>query len=748
LRHFGKVAYLLAGTVAVGGMRKDRGWEVTLVEASAVAALVKYFNIALIIAVSLFAAFGVAAFFVKRLRAAAFLLAFCAAAFAALVAEATCFNSPHYSKYFADPPAGVAIAPGIKPSIIKITADGVGAEFVEKGIRFNNINRRIGAVSVNIDFDSVETAILGVGWVDEAGTFGYEKTLYKYLPHENYALIQSCGKVSELTLTFRRASEQGEVRLLEAVINKPIPFYFSGLRLLAVSCLLFALFSLLNKNLRAKAAYYLFEYKFDAKNGKQNIAYACTVALLLLYSWVCVYTSGHNADEGEWQPRQYNEFLVDALIAHRTYLDYGKPERLFAAERPYDTKWLDANGYVKNVDYMWDWAWYKGKYYCYFGVVPAVFLYAPYKMITGDYLSYRAGVFLFCAIAVVLLALLWRYCVKKHMRDACFTFFLFSFPTLFFASGAYAVLRHPSLYTLVQGAGFMFTAAGVFLLLKSIDNGKINYPSLFFACLCLALVFGCRPNIGFVSLLVPVVLWKHRSWKLFSFTMIPYILIAIPLCWYNHVRFESIFDFGANYQLSVRNFTVTGGQNPIQRLVRAFVTFAHYLFCPNKLSLNFPFVKTNIDNGYTASDIFYFERGAAMINFPIVFCLFYMFKNMFDKNNRKMHCSLYASLIIAAIIISVNSFLSDFVGRYALDMAAFVIFPSLFCAYYWCYGQCGLGARRAPADRAIRLSAVYALIAASVFVGLFLFVDGTPFLRQEPTLYRYLEYSLGIIRDI
>jgi hypothetical protein len=95
-------------------------------------------------------------------------------------------------------------------------------------------------------------------------------------------------------------------------------------------------------------------------------------------------------------------------------------------------------------------------------------------------------------------------------------------------------------------------------------------------------------------------------------------------------------------------------------------------------------------------------------------------------------------LAAAAAIMFANSLLVGFVGRYMLDFMVFIVLPSLFCAHYWC-----------AAGVKIRLGIVYGLLAASVFVGLFLFVSGqSAHPHSDPVLYRYLECSLGIIRDI
>ena len=43
--------------------------------------------------------------------------------------------------------------------------------------------------------------------------------------------------------------------------------------------------------------------------------------------------------------------------------------------------------------YNWDHAYYKGKYYVYFGVVPAILFYLPYYVITGTHLHNHVLIF-------------------------------------------------------------------------------------------------------------------------------------------------------------------------------------------------------------------------------------------------------------------------------------------------------------------------------------------------------------------
>jgi hypothetical protein len=747
-------------------------------ESSTVAKLVEYFNNASISVLALFAVFGaIKVFWRKILRVDAsptakgqksgyaLFSAFCLAAIAAFAFEATFFNFQPYLKLFAGPELESTDVSPENPQILRTTG-GVSAEILTEtdektnltsgGVRFKNLNMNVTSIFVAVEFDEAETMEMKILWTDGlSNANSFTKKLYKRVPRENYTPLQPYGKVSELKIMFSAPNNaESTINIASIALNKRIPFYFSGLRLIVVSFALFALICLFRKGPRAQAAYRLFDYKFNPANRKQNIVYALSVVLLIFFSYLCINTS-HAKSYFEYPVhQQYNNFLVDALMEGRTWLNYGTPENLLKAERPYDNNYRIANGYKFNSDVMWDWAWYKGKFYCYYGVVPAVILYLPYKLIFGEYLSNNGGIFVFTSVIIILMALLWRFCVKKYMPNAGFAFYMLSFFTLFFASGIFVQLRYIRFYSIVQTAGLMFALAGSLLLLKSVENEKINRLKIFFACLCLALIAGCRPSMIFMSVLVPVVLWKHRSWKLLPVVVIPYVIVAVPLCVYNYVRFDSIFEFGINYTLGAYNAGGTKLISPFGKIIQVFMAFTSYLFAPGRYSLYFPFVE-----GYPLKDAYVMgmylqnQPGVGLVNFPIVFCLLYLFKNILNKKQAAERDTarpiLRGGIIAAAITVICDSLMVGFQGRYLLDFAFFVILPSLFCAYSWCADTDTI----TPQNKN-RWGVVYTLLAVSIFVGLFLCVTGVfvagiageMFYNQA--LYRYLECSLGIFRNI
>jgi len=215
---------------------------------------------------------------------------------------------------------------------------------------------------------------------------------------------------------------------------------------------------------------------------------------------------------------------------------------------------------------------------------------------------------------------------------------------------------------------------------------------------------------------------------------------------YNYARFNSIFDFGANYNVNDINSLALNSLNPIGLFIRWFVDFMSFLFIPNNYSLEFPYIQ------YVRPGFYNHKMGVlviadgcpGMINFPIVFCLFYLFK----KYCRQIHNTcpkafniVRTFLIVAAFNTAVCSLKFGYFARYRLDFAAFIIIPSLFCAYFW--SVCP----KSELSVKTRYKVIYVLLAATIFVGLCLFASGTEG-SKLPIMYRYLEYSLGFIRNV
>ena len=97
------------------------------------------------------------------------------------------------------------------------------------------------------------------------------------------------------------------------------------------------------------------------------------------------------------QHRNQYELLADSILDGHIYIDYDVDEKLLNMKNPYDTKKREE----LNVSYHWDHAFYKGKYYVYFGVAPVFLTFIPYKIITGHSLTTYHATQLYIALFII-----------------------------------------------------------------------------------------------------------------------------------------------------------------------------------------------------------------------------------------------------------------------------------------------------------------------------------------------------------
>ena len=71
--------------------------------------------------------------------------------------------------------------------------------------------------------------------------------------------------------------------------------------------------------------------------------------------------------------RNQYEVMTDSILERHLYLDEEVSEDLLALDNPYDFFARDKGG----IDYLWDHAFYNGRYYMYFGIVPVFTVFLP-----------------------------------------------------------------------------------------------------------------------------------------------------------------------------------------------------------------------------------------------------------------------------------------------------------------------------------------------------------------------------------
>ena len=422
----------------------------------------------------------------------------------------------------------------------------------------------------------------------------------------------------------------------------------------------------------------------------------------------------------------YNKYLVDAILAGKCNISLEPSEELKNLENPYNPE--ERQG----IEYSFDTAYYNRKYYVYFGVVPAIILFVPYKIITGQYLPTNVGTFLFVILSIITSTILIIQIYKRWFKKIPFQLLLL-FIITGFISGMYVWNTWRMwAYELALISGYFFVQLGmVCILMATKDNNKVNLKYLCLSCLSMALAVGCRPTLVLASIILLPFLYtiikeekKNKNLtKTLLAIILPYIIVAIPLMGYNYARFGSIFEFGAKYQLTLVD--VTNLSDRYQDIPKGLY---QYLIQPPRLQAEFPYITIDYSHdGYTAN---YYNGGMVsgilFLNLSMIGCFFgyAYYKNIKDPILKAMMMNLP---IVGIIMCILTVWMGATVQRYVVDFFWMFLILAMIC-WFLIYEN-----TKKERNKTIIFIIIYILVNISIIINFF----GT-FLNSE---YNYLEWS-------
>jgi len=625
-------------------------------------------------------------------------------------------------------------------------------------LRFRDLNTEIASIYINPVFVQGAKQKVMISWADEESSTRYiNVSIIKGLDFSNYITITPRGKVSNLTIKFL----EDNISIKQIEINKKIPMAIMPIRMIIVFGISLLLLCLKNAELREKISYFCFDYLYDKANIRQSIGFAMLICSMLIFNFLVSYTVyGFKDNElsAKWH-RMYSHYMTDALIKRQLHLDLKVPQSLLTAERPYDYEYRNMHGiflsygekHLENLENvpLGDMSFYKGKYYSYYGMVPVVILFAPYKLLTGDYLPTSMGAFLFASMATILLMLLWKQISQNYLEKVPYFFFLIGGATLYASSIIPICLTMKFFHNIPQYLALAFVVLGVIMLLHAKENGAINRTTtwlLMASSLSFALAVACRPSSLFWIILIPVMLWDKRKElnisKAFAI-IIPFAIVGSILAWYNYARFDSPFTFGQSYLLMTTNIITYNEVSIIGKIYIFIKTFLFMLFNPPILDFTFPFVTAKESYVPVATTNYFniFHNIVGIFCFPIMWFLFYVRKVEILRN-----------FIIAGIIISLLSIIllvfNAITWRYSMDFSWILALGALICAFQ-------LQEIELPVKKIV-LKAIYSCSGITLFLIFFLTIShriymGTNFVDYnflDPKIHYYLARTFGVICNV
>lgn len=475
-------------------------------------------------------------------------------------------------------------------------------------IEMDDINTCIGNVCMEMEIPNGVLQYV-VAYTDETNAEFYRSFEREYVSGVEKTKWFTChlrGQSQRLILRIDHPAEGYTFALHEIQINKPIPLMISWLRAVMIWVVLAGFYGIRHMAF----------FQCRERGWQQNMLLGLTAFAFVALA-VILYT--HSFSEAELN-LIYNVDYVDALIKGQPYLDIPADEGLTALPNPYDTSVRQSYG----IEYQWDTAYYNGKYYCYYGVVPVLLFFVPYTLLTGGYLQCNIVVLVSYCLYILLLDLLFVRLFRHCVPGTAFGIEISGMCILNAVTNLFFYAAEPTFYLVPYAVGLLFIAAG-FSLFTSWYLGKRENPLLLFGGgICMALAVGCRPTLLLYTLLaLPFgvkVVWTERKKCIrdLAAVSLPYLVIGCALAWFNYIRFDSVFEFGQAYQLTAQD-QLHNTHSFYEMPILLWLGFCQ----PPKFSAVFPFV-TSGEAVHDYAGNFYIGNSIISVAgiMPIVWILF------------------------------------------------------------------------------------------------------------------------------
>ena len=215
------------------------------------------------------------------------------------------------------------------------------------------------------------------------------------------------------------------------------------------------------------------------------------------------------------------------------------------------------------------------------------------------------------------------------------------------------MIKRPDFYSLPILLALTCTIGGLYFWLSSggIEEGGRPYLKigrLFLGSLCMAFVAPCKKGM------------------LATFCFLsPYFVTAFWLMYYNYARFGSVFDFGANYNLTGNAMIYRGFH-----LDRIPLALFSYLFVPTGFTNRFPFVApSTMSSSYQGVSTVECLIGGLMYNHVFLIPGLMVWKMGGWIKNKKAYFFALSACLSAIVIIITDAQMAGVLNRYFGDFA-------------------------------------------------------------------------------
>jgi hypothetical protein len=435
----------------------------------------------------------------------------------------------------------------------------------------------------------------------------------------------------------------------------------------------------------------------------------------------------------------YYSLLVKGFRAGHLSLDVAVPPGLAQLSDPYDPKQNAPFG-------MHDVSYYKGRFYLYFGVTPAVVLYWPFYALTGHFLEDTQVVFVFCSLGFLTSSVLLLLIRRQYFPSLGLGSELAGLLAVGLANMVPVLLRRTQVYEVAVSSAFAFFTLALLGLYQSMHGSK-KASWMAVSSVAFGLAVGSRPTylFGAACLLLPA--WfafsrrrsdgEQTSWRMLAVAAIaPFCAVISGLLLYNALRFGNPLEFGQRLAFSGANET------KVTHFSLSYFVFncRAYLFAPAQMSSYFPFVRVIWLPASPAGQFGVEDPYGILPDIPFAILALLAPLAWIRRPALKVFilgvgiASFLAACVIFTFQFATNRYMVDF-------LPGFVI---LSAVGFW-----GLVENFSGLSRKMALGAGYTLLAWSVLFNVFAAFGHNELLRvNDPAVFRRLVHAFGWPRQL
>lgn len=403
-----------------------------------------------------------------------------------------------------------------------------------------------------------------------------------------YIRLHLIGKTPRIRVNLVDAVGRN-VNIDSVEVNVQRPFLFHWWRFVS-----FLIVGALFAAFRPGSSIYRIPLDWHRVGQKAVIVVLVTMNVLLLMVIGLIFRNDRWNDSTP-QFHQY-QLMAESLTRGHMYIDqYEPPAELQDMRNPYDSAERRQVLLEAEESSITDFAYHDGHYYSYFGAVPLFLFFLPFYVLTGNWLPTSNLVILCVALFVPMAFWLLYLMVQRYFQHVSLGMYLLLSLALVAGSEIAYCVQYPIVYSVPFATGILFATGGLCCWYMSVGKDeRIHCGWLVAGAVALALVMGCRPQLVItVFLAFPLFAKQIRERQFFSIAglrntasvIVPFLAVGGALMVYNWMRFGSVLDFGATYNLTGFDMTHRGFIPD-----RLWLGFYEYFLQPLRVEARFPYV--------------------------------------------------------------------------------------------------------------------------------------------------------------